>query len=346
MIISKENIYIILYIFALMENKRNNYLDFVKAVLIFFVTFGHFIQMFGFKFQSAFWDDRFSQLILSFHMPLFIGVSGFFTYKSQKYNLKQYAKNRFLRLFIPMLSWCVISFVIFSLISKTFNFNSFLYIFEFGYWFIWAILFFSILLWLLDKLQLDNIYIMIFSIIVLTLIPFNKFQYPLIKSMFPFFIFGCIVAKYNTKKFTYYAKKCTLIIIAIALICILFWDKTSNAYLTPTSIYSIKISIFRLIASTFISISVLLILDFIYSKISAFRVTKFICRLGRETLGLYLAQGAILYSYMSLLMKNDINDYNLIVCFLMTILFMISFYYIITLFNKNKLLGIALFGNK
>lgn len=330
-----------------MENKRNNYLDFVKAFLIFFVTFGHFIQMFGFKFQSAFWDDRFSQFILSFHMPLFIGVSGFFTCKSiKKYNLKQYAKNRFLHLFIPMFSWCVISFVIFSLISKTFNFNSFLYIFEFGYWFIWAILLFSILLWLLHKLQLDNIYVMILSIIVLTLIPFDKFQYPLIKSMYPFFIFGSIVAKYDTVKFTFYSKKYAFIFISIALICFLFWNKTSNAYLTPTSIYSIKTSIFRLTASTSISISVLLVLDFIYLKLSAFRTTKFICLLGRETLGLYLAQGAILYSYMSLLMKNDVNDYNLIICFFMTILFMISFYYIITLSNKNRLLGLVLFGNK
>lgn len=63
-------------------NKRIAYFDNVKAVLIFLVMFGHFIEPIR---QASFLASGTYKFIYSFHMPFFIIISGFF---SKKENIK------------------------------------------------------------------------------------------------------------------------------------------------------------------------------------------------------------------------------------------------------------------
>ena len=55
-----------------MTNIRNTYWDTVKGILIVLVVIGHTGTMMG---------DRWLSVIYSFHMPLFMFVSGFFSRK-------------------------------------------------------------------------------------------------------------------------------------------------------------------------------------------------------------------------------------------------------------------------
>ena len=64
---------------------RLPFLDITKGVAIFLVTFSHCIHYGnGFEFlqNQAFFDNTFTRLICSFHMPLFIMVSGFLFFSS------------------------------------------------------------------------------------------------------------------------------------------------------------------------------------------------------------------------------------------------------------------------
>ena len=54
-----------------MENKRIDYIDTLRAFAIFLVTLGHCLEYGGYK------DSVLINLIYSFHMPLFICISGF-----------------------------------------------------------------------------------------------------------------------------------------------------------------------------------------------------------------------------------------------------------------------------
>lgn len=54
---------------------RDTYLDSVKAVLIFFVILGHCITRIG---ENTECITLFFNVIYSFHMPLFVFISGFF----------------------------------------------------------------------------------------------------------------------------------------------------------------------------------------------------------------------------------------------------------------------------
>lgn len=62
------------------NNERNAYIDFVKAVAIILVIVGHCIQYGSGNdvlSASTFFDDKVFKFIYSFHMPLFMLVSGY-----------------------------------------------------------------------------------------------------------------------------------------------------------------------------------------------------------------------------------------------------------------------------
>ena len=60
--------------------KRIEYIDFIKGICIFIVVWGHSIQNMGDG--NDFWTNPVHEFICSFHMPIFMLVSGFFFSKS------------------------------------------------------------------------------------------------------------------------------------------------------------------------------------------------------------------------------------------------------------------------
>ena len=60
--------------------KRNPFLDFLKGILIVLVTTGHTLQFLVHQGQG-FWSDPMLKAIYMFHMPLFMGVSGYVSYR-------------------------------------------------------------------------------------------------------------------------------------------------------------------------------------------------------------------------------------------------------------------------
>ena len=60
----------------MIKNKRIEYIDFIKGICIFIVVWGHTIQNMGDG--DEFWLNPVHQFICSFHMPIFMLVSGFF----------------------------------------------------------------------------------------------------------------------------------------------------------------------------------------------------------------------------------------------------------------------------
>ena len=89
--------------------KRNIYIDFVKGIAIVLVVLGHCIQYGSghvYLFEEEFFNNSLYKLIYSFHMPLFILISGFlFAYSCEKYNIKGFIWNRLKGLCVPILFW-------------------------------------------------------------------------------------------------------------------------------------------------------------------------------------------------------------------------------------------------
>lgn len=97
--------------------KRNEFLDIVKFIAIFLVLWGHVIQQ---SYSAGKVDpnpylDTIYCIIYTVHMPLFMGLCGyFFSLSINKVHLckKDYVKKRIKALIIPMLSFGVIKFLI------------------------------------------------------------------------------------------------------------------------------------------------------------------------------------------------------------------------------------------
>lgn len=96
-------------------SSRNQYLDIVKAFAILCVIIGHCIQ-FGsgaeYLENQAFFENYLFRFIYSFHMPLFMLISGyFFSLSMDKYSWQENAKKKLKAIVIPIFAW---SFLLFS----------------------------------------------------------------------------------------------------------------------------------------------------------------------------------------------------------------------------------------
>lgn len=97
--------------------KRNEFLDIVKFVAIFLVLWGHVVQQsysVG-KIDPNPYLDIIYCVIYTVHMPLFMGLCGyFFSLSINKVNLckKDYVKKRIKSLIIPMFSFGIVKFLI------------------------------------------------------------------------------------------------------------------------------------------------------------------------------------------------------------------------------------------
>lgn len=83
--------------------KRNWGVDIIKGVAITLMVLGHGIQYIG---NGDFWNNPFFQIIYSFHMPLFMLVSGylFFLTVSRK-SLGKIITTKLKSLILPVVSW-------------------------------------------------------------------------------------------------------------------------------------------------------------------------------------------------------------------------------------------------
>lgn len=87
--------------------QRIVYIDYLKAFAIFLVILGHTIQ------QTAEHDPFFSRLfaiIYSFHMPLFMAISGYFMHRTLERGLPAYLLFRSRQLLLPVVSFASVVF--------------------------------------------------------------------------------------------------------------------------------------------------------------------------------------------------------------------------------------------
>lgn len=90
-----------------MEGKRSEYFDSIRGIATVLVVVGHAIQV---SLPSTFDDNVIFKLIYSFHMPLFMFISGMVTFKEERDITLKWLYKRFKVLIIPFLIWIFIPF--------------------------------------------------------------------------------------------------------------------------------------------------------------------------------------------------------------------------------------------
>lgn len=115
--------------------KRIAYLDNLKAILILLVVLGHAVQFNTEEYET----NPLFQFIYSFHMPLFLFISGYLSCRGSFKSWK--IRKRALQLLLPFVTWALISPF---LTSKAFTIRPLLYP-DSGLWFLYNLFFYSVI---------------------------------------------------------------------------------------------------------------------------------------------------------------------------------------------------------
>lgn len=79
--------------------------DLTKLFAIFIVLWGHSVQFMG---GGDFWTNPVFEFIYSFHMPLFMVISGYFFSSGLRYSFGEIFKKKITQLLLPVLSWVLV----------------------------------------------------------------------------------------------------------------------------------------------------------------------------------------------------------------------------------------------
>ena len=92
-----------------MVQARIKWLDALKLFAIFLVLWGHAVQH---LLSSEYWDEPVYRIIYSFHMPLFMTISGFFGAKLFSIPFTSVLRRKFRQLLLPAISFALIYCII------------------------------------------------------------------------------------------------------------------------------------------------------------------------------------------------------------------------------------------
>lgn len=334
-----------------MQN-RIIYIDAIKAVLMFLVIWGHVIQYTNIKEHL---DNDIAAFIYSFHMPMFMMLSGLFYRKQLKYNFSQMLRKSTFRLLIPA---TIITLFLFLMvyIHKPRGFEeSISLLYYCRPWFVTTLFFCNVTTFLVYQFIHKIGSSFLFTFIILCLIPDISSR---LLFMYPFFVLGYYINSSYLEKYLSNAQWGGVIVIAFVL-CIALKMNTSDItiYSNPYVLWSIKDGVH--IDSTLIIAIKRFIIGFIGSVAMYYLLRKFFCGIGqnigkshivqyigKQTLGLYLFQIAFFTIYMGV--KNDFCE-NLTygkdwLAFILSIVLLIILLVIIKIIRKSKFAKMLLLG--
>lgn len=337
-----------------MENKeRILYIDVIKAVLIFLVLWGHVIQYTN---MNEGLNNPIAAFIYSFHMPMFMMLSGIFLKKQFQLQCSVLLQKNFFRLILPAV---VITFSLFLIvfINKPRGLDeSINWLWACRPWFVTTLFFCNVITVLLYKVIKHIGFSFLVTFILFCLLPSVSDR---LIFMYPFFVLGYYMGfKLNDQR-KFGPLNGGLIALLLFFACIYFRLNTSEItiYSSPYYFWSVKDGI-HLDESLLIAFeryfigfcgSVGLFYFFknifcgIGRKICEFKIVQYI---GRNTLGLYLLQIALFTIYMGI--KNEflsnLTYHRNWLAFLLTFVIFFALLFCIKIISKYKISRTLILG--
>lgn len=316
-----------------MTKIRNYHFDNVKALLIFLVVFGHVIEPLRDipLFKSTYF------IIYSFHMPLFIFMSGYFA-RANTNGLKKLVK-----LFIKYeIIYALVYAILFASSGidtggQTTNLSAISYILQ-PIWVLWFLL--SLICWRLLLIVYEKypktLVILVAIVIGFNFIPFNFRILSLGRtlSFFPYFILGYLAKKHKINYHNIYRNKTFFFYFSILIIG--FWTLFSASFneellygttnifdqdYSPFIVALFKVNTYLVAAATSI-----VVLNLVPRRETVFS------EIGVKTLPIFLWHPIIIWLLMRINFFEQIRDFQNVVAFI--ILFILSL--LITLFLKDR----------
>jgi fucose 4-O-acetylase-like acetyltransferase len=329
-----------------MTKIRLEYIDSLRGFLIICMVAGHIIQWFLPDYEH----NHLFNSIYSFHMPLFMFVSGFVCFRPDiQIHFKAGLKRRFLQLMLPFFMW---TFVVRPLIDWNFDvtkmLNKLIYP-DTGFWFLWVLFFIYVIFLSLskiaDKLRFNKTFVLAAVALVLYVTylfsNFRYFGFQFISWYFMFFIIGFLHNQYNSL-INKYSKYLFVVSMIIFPILAYHWQMK----IPPTVFgFTIKSNLFLYVYKL---VSVIFSIPFFMYLFRLFDEKYHILgKVGKNTLGIYVIHGIISNYIVSPVYEAFCTSINFYIFLILTVIFLVTVsYFIIWLIKKSWILNILLLGNK
>lgn len=277
----------------IIEDKRLLFYDILKALLIFFVVFGHTIDTFSTNTTLK----AIYLCIYSFHMPLFVFLSGYFA---------KWDKRKFFGYFL-----LYFIFTTFQILLKVFvispesayTFHKFLTMFIDPLWALWFLP--ALAIWLLSTkfIKVVKIWHIIFALCLSLCLGFipeigTKLTLSRIFYFFPFFLLGKF-CKQNNEKFNNIMEKAQkiayklsalLILILMFALIVIFVNYLSKSYFYGSYAYTNEFGIVHRTISILVGLltssCIFILMPQKINEQSKF--IRFVSNIGQKTLSIYL----------------------------------------------------------
>lgn len=269
------------------KRTRLNWIDSIKCFAIILVILGHLIQFI--YYPITFDQNYIFRYIYSFHMPLFMAISGILS--GINYNttsLFKEIKKKAKQLLLPFLSWTLIS----VLIGKD-TFINYIKYPDHGFWFLWCLFFihiaYRITIIISKYLKIHFLaFLIIYSFIYLFSIRLNGlFGGFLIAKYYFYYMIGVYLSK--SKYFTYFTnnilnKHYVILCIFIFFFLAFFWKRLEFSFtFFELNFYNDFFDVLYKTLTAFIGIISTI---FLFQKIKI--QNKIVKYIGQRTLAIYV----------------------------------------------------------
>ena len=318
-------------------------MDALKFFAIFLVIWGHSIQ---YLVPGNFCDKPLYRIIYSFHMPLFIAISGFFFVMTIKKGYFKLIKKRFIQLLLPVISW--------SLIYSILTGGGYFYTLINVFWFLKTAFICCLLgYWVFIQPQ----HILAATALVVTIGFSVAFPYYQLDLMYPFFLIGGFLWLIHKRLSVRIYKVILLLSGFIFIGCLLYLDSAnyqlflsnfgSRRVIFTEPVQTLIIRLYRIMMGLTGTLFFFSAFEIVFAKPRNGKIHSLISEWGRYTLGIYILQVFLLETFLKKhLVLSDLNlwIFNLIIAPIISLLIMVVCVVIIKLIRMNKYLSFILLG--
>ncbi len=307
------------------SSNRNILVDGIKFILICLVILGHI----------SYYDYglRINRIIYSFHMPLFVIISGIYTHQKSKESFLKSTKKLILLYLIFQ-----IGHIFFSIITTNIvvDLSILIKIIDpaIALWYLLCIIFWRTMYFLLSPNKIDIKILFILSIVLSFISGFiplgnNFLAFQRTFSFLPFFVFGLMLR--SEKERTIIIKIKPIFLIVSALIALIFAFYLPG--FMPSSPYKTFHDPFLRLFQSFLALIICIgIIKFLPKRIPAF-----FCKMGQWTLYYYLY-----HTFMIRVIPLLLDHYNISLNVFEALIIVALIVILITLMHKIKLFRLLL----
>ena len=281
--------------------KRIAYIDFLKGFAIATVLLGHSVEQLS---GDAFWDHPIWAFLYSFHMPLFMFLSGLFFKSALRKDFRTVLGGKLVQLGIPSVSAFLVGLAIMKIAGVTAiadlceaSFAGFMN----SIWFLKCLLFCIVIMWPVVKVLRHDVLAAVVASTVVLIVPGGETVN--LNFMLPCFCLGFVCGN-REEVVARHRRVLSILAAAVFLALLSFWSGRLTVYMVPTHVLSLSpfsldlsnlgLSVYRLAIGFAGTLVFYLAAPVVHRLIAGGRFDAFCGTVGGATLGIYVVQTFLL----------------------------------------------------